>query len=288
VPFAPGGGTDLIARALADIIAAEWKSTIVIENKPGGGTTIATLAALSAPADGSTVLAASNSFLVSPLIMPVAPYQWDRDFTGVSLFAVSPHVLVVHPSVPARTLDEFVAWAKAQDGKATFASFGSGSSNHLGFEVLKRRLGVEVTHVPYKGSAPAMNDLVAGHVNAMLGDLQNVAEQLKGGTLRPIAIANETRLPSLPDLPTLNELGVKGFTSKSWFGALVRRDTPPEVVQKWSAAFADALKRAAVQQRLGGLGIELVGSTPAQMQAFLAAEAAKAEDAVKLSGAKME
>lgn len=288
VPFQAGGGTDLIARSLADIISAEWKSPVVIENRPGGGTTIASLAALSAAADGYTLLAASNSFIVSPMIMPQAPYQWDRDFTGVSLWAVSPHILVVNPTVPARTLDEFVAWAKTQDGKATFASFGSGSSNHLGFEVLKRKLGIEITHVPYKGSAPAMNDLVAGHVNAMLGDLQNVSEQLKGGTLRALAVANETRLPSMPDLPTLDELGVKGFTSKSWFAAVMRKDTPKEIVARWSDAFAAALKQSAVQQRLGGLGIELVGSTPEQTQSFLATEAAKAEDAVKASGTKAE
>jgi tripartite-type tricarboxylate transporter receptor subunit TctC len=122
----------------------------------------------------------------------------------------------------------------------------------------------------------------------MLGDLQNVAEQLKGGTLRPIAVANETRLPSMPDLPTLNELGVKGFTSKSWFGAIARKETPQDIVTKWSEAFAEALKRPAVQQRLGGLGIELVGSSSAEMQAFLTREAAVAEEAVRMSGAKME
>jgi len=288
VPFAPGGGTDLITRALADIVAGAWKSTVVIENRPGGGTTIATLAALAAAADGYTLLAASNSFLVSPMIMPQAPYQWERDFTGVSLFAVSPHVLVVNPKVPARTLEEFVAWARAQNGKASFASFGSGSSNHLGFEVLKRKLGIDITHVPYKGSAPALNDLVAGHVDAMLGDLQNVAEHLKGGTLRAIAVANETRLPSMPDLATLDELGVKGFSSKSWFGALARRETPPAIVAKWSEAFADAVKRPEVQKRLGGLGLELVGSNPAGMQEFLKTQASKAEDAVRMSGAKME
>ena len=288
VPFAPGGGTDLITRALADIIANEWRSSIVIENRPGGGTTIATLAALSVPADGYTLVAASNSFIVSPMIMPQPPYQWDRDFVAVSLFAVSPHILVINPKVPAHTLDEFVAWAKAQGGKATFASFGSGSSNHLGFEVLKHRLGIEMIHIPYKGSAPAMTDLVGGHVDAMLGDLQNVAEQLKAGSLRAIAVANETRLPSMPELPTLDELGVQGFTSKSWFGAIVRKETPPDIVAKWSEAFADAIKSPAVQQRLGGLGVQLMGSTSAGMQAFLATEAAKAEDAVKISGAKME
>jgi tripartite-type tricarboxylate transporter receptor subunit TctC len=288
VPFAPGGGTDLITRTLTDIIATAWKATMVIENKPGGGTTIAAQAVAGAPADGYTLLATSNSFLVSPLLMATRPYVWDRDFTGVSLFAVSPHILVVNPKVPAHTLDEFVAWVKAQNGRASFASFGSGSSNHLGFEVLKRRLGLDIVHVPYKGSAPAMNDLLAGHVEAMLGDLQNVSEQIKAGTLRPIAVANEKRLPAMPELPTLDELGVTGFTSKSWFGALVRKETPPDIVAKWSTAFADALRQPAVQARLAPLGVELSGLTAAQMQAFLVDEAAKAADAVKASGATME
>jgi tripartite-type tricarboxylate transporter receptor subunit TctC len=288
VPFAPGGGTDLITRALADIVATEWKSTVVIENRPGGATTIATMAALSAPADGYTLLAISNSYLVSPLIMPSTSYVWDRDFTGISLFALSPHILVVNPSVPARTLEEFVAWAKAQNGNATYASFGSGSSNHLGFEMLKHKLGIEITHIPYKGSAPAMNDLVAGHINAMLGDLQNVSEQLKAGTLRAIAVANEKRLPSMPDLPTLDELGVKDFTSKSLFGAVARKDVPPEIIARWGVAFSDAIKQPAVKERLGGLGVELIGSSPEQMNVFLATEAVKTEEAVKESGAKMD
>lgn len=286
VPFAPGGGTDLITRTLADVIAKSWNASVVIENKPGGGTTIATQAAIAAAPDGYTLLAAANSMIVSPMLMPVKPYVWDRDLVPVSLFALSPHILVVHPSVPARTLPEFIAWTKAQGGKATFASFGNGSSNHLGFEMLKRELGIDITHIPYKGSAPAMNDLVAGHVNAMLGDLQNVSEQLQGGTLRAIAVANEKRITSLPDLPTLDELGVKGFTSKSWFGALAKTGTPPEIVAKWSSAFAEALKRPDVQQRIGALGIELIGASPEETSAFMTREAARMEDAIKQAGVK--
>ncbi|MFZ5731243.1 MAG: Bug family tripartite tricarboxylate transporter substrate binding protein [Pseudomonadota bacterium] len=288
VPFAPGGGTDLITRTLADVIAKSWNASVVIENKPGGGTTIATQAAIAAAPDGYTLLAAANSLIVSPMLMPAKPYVWDRDLTPISLFALSPHILVVHPSVPARTLPEFVAWVKAQGGKATFASFGSGSSNHLGFEMLKRELGIDIVHVPYKGSAPAMNDLVAGHVHAMLGDLQNVSEQMRGGTLRPIAVANEKRLSSLPDLPTLDELGVKGFTSKSWFGALAKTGTPPEIVAKWSSAFAEALKRPEVQQRIGALGIELIGSSPEETRAFMTREAARMEEAIRQAGVKAE
>ena len=288
VPFAPGGGTDLITRTLADIIAKEWNATIVIDNKPGGGTTIGAMAVATAPADGYTLLATSNSFLLTPMMLPAKPYVWDRDFTGVSLFAVSPHILVVNPAVPAHTLDEFAAWAKTQNGNVSFASFGSGSSNHLGFEVLRRKLGIEMVHVPYKGSAPALNDLLAGHVQAMLGDIQNVSGQITAGSLRPLAVANEKRLAAMPDLPTIDELGVKGFTSKSWFGAVMRKDTPPEIVAKWGAAFAEALRRPDVKARLAPLGVELAGYSPEQMQQFLTDEAAKGTEAVKTSGATME
>jgi tripartite-type tricarboxylate transporter receptor subunit TctC len=288
VPYAAGGGTDLITRSLADIVSRAWNASVVIENRPGGGTTIASMVALGAPADGYTLLAISNGFLISPMMMTTPPYVWDRDFTGISLFAVSPHILVVHPSVPAKNFAEFVTWAKAEKDKATYASFGNGASNQIGFEMLKHELGLATTHVPYKGSAPALNDLIAGHVKCMLADLQNVDQLLKAGALRAIAVANEKRLPSMPEVPTLDELGVKGFTSKSLFGAVARKGTPPDIIAKWSAAFAAALKQPSLQQRLGGLGIELVGSTPEQMNAFLGAEAAKAEQAVKISGAKME
>jgi len=288
VPYAAGGGTDLITRALTDIVARDWNASVVIENRPGGGTTIASMVALGAPPDGYTLLAVSNGFLVSPMMMPSPPYVWNRDFTGISLFAVSPHILVVHPSVPAKTFAEFATWAKAEKDKATYASFGNGASNQIGFEMLKHNLGLRTTHVPYKGSAPALNDLVAGHVKCMLADLQNVSQLVKVGTLHAIAVANEKRLPSMPDVPTLDELGVKGFTSKSLFGAVARKGTPPEIIAKWSTALAAAIKQPALQQRLGGLGVELIGSTPEQMNAFLAAEAVKAEQAVKESGAKME
>ncbi len=288
VPYAAGGGTDLITRALTDIVARAWNASVVIENRPGGGTTIASMVALGAAPDGYTLLAVSNGFLVSPMMMPSPPYVWDRDFTGISLFAVSPHILVVHPSVPAKNYAEFVTWAKTEKDKATYASFGNGASNQIGFEMLKHKVGLATTHVPYKGSAPALNDLIAGHVKCMLADLQNVDQLLKAGTLRAIAVANETRLPSMPDVPTFDELGVKGFTSKSLFGAVARKGTPPEIIAKWSAGFADALKQPQLQQRLGGLGVELVGSTPEQMNAFLTAEAVKAAQAVKESGAKME
>lgn len=288
VPYAAGGGADVITRTLTDIIATDWKATFIIENKPGGGTAIGTQAVASAPADGYTLLATSTSFLVSPMLMDTKPYVWDRDFSGVSLFAISLQLLVVNPSVPAKTLPEFTAWAKAQGDKAAYASYGVGSANHLGFEVLKRELGIPTVHVPYRGNAPAMIDLVSGHVQTMLTDMQSIPEQVQAGKVRAIAVFNESRVPSMPDLPTAHESGVKGYTAKPWFGALMRKGTPPEILAKWSAAFAMALKQPSVQQRLTSLGITPVGSSPQEMDAFLADTARSAEEAVKLTGAKME
>jgi tripartite-type tricarboxylate transporter receptor subunit TctC len=286
VPFAAGGGTDAVTRIVAEHVAKSWGASIVIENKPGGGTMIASQSVAAAPADGYTVLATSNSFLVSPLLAERAPYDFDRDFTAVALLASSPHVLVVHPAVPARTLDELAAWAKAHAATAGFASFGRGSSNHLGFEVLKRRLGAEIVHVPYNGSAPAMKDLIGGHVPMMLGDLQNVREQVLSGTLRAIAVANETRLASLPDVPTVAEAGIAGFTSKSWFGLVMRSGTPEPIVAKWNSAVRAALNDPAVKARLEPHGVALAQMSPSEFGAFLRAEAGEAATTIGLAGLK--
>lgn len=271
VPFAAGGGTDAVTRIVAEHVAKTWNASIVIENKPGGGTMIATQSVAAAPADGYTVLAISNSFLVSPLLAERAPYDPIRDFTAVAPMASSPHVLVVPPSIPATTVAEFAAWAKANPARATFASFGRGASNHFGFEVLKRRLGIEIVHAPYGGSAPALKDLIGGHVAVMLGDLQNVREQI-GGNLRALAVANETRLASLPDVPTMAEAGVPGFTSKSWFGLVMRAGTDPAIIEKWNAAVREALRDPSVRARLEPHGVTIPDMAVQDFAAFLVSE----------------
>jgi tripartite-type tricarboxylate transporter receptor subunit TctC len=288
VPYPPGGPTDIVARVIAERLQAQTGQTFVVENKAGAGGNLGAESVARAPADGYTLLVATTAHAINMSVFKQLNYDVKRDFAPVSLLTQGPLVLVVHPATGMASVKDVIAKAKADAGGLPYASSGNGQSTHLSAELFASMAGVKFNHVPYKGSAPALNDLVAGHVNAMLGDLQNVSEQLKGGTLRAIAVANESRLPSMPDLPTLDELGVKGFTSKSWFGAIARKETPPEIVTTWSAAFADALKRPTVRQRLGGLGIELIGSTPEAMQAFLREEAVKAEDAVKASGAKAE
>lgn len=288
VPFAAGGGTDLVARAVADAIAQDWKATIVVDNKPGAGTTLGAVAVAQAPADGYSVLANTASFLISPHMMAKQPYDAARDFVPVALLASSPHVLVVGPNVPVKTLSEFTAWAKAQPQPPTFASFGTGSSSHLGYEILRSRLGLAMVHVPYRGAAPALLDLLGGRVDTMLADLSAVAEHVKSGAVRAIAVTSDRRAASLPDVPTIKEAGLDGFRSESWFGLVAKAGTDADVVRRWNAAANAALANPSVRSKLEQIGIEPLGSTPEAFGAFMRDEAEKYVAAVKQSGAKLD
>lgn len=280
IPLAPGGGTDITGRTLADAIAADWKATIVPENKTGGGTTIASATVARAQADGYTVYVNTASFLISARMMPNLSYDAQKDFVPVSLAASSDHALVVSASLPVKTFAEFVAWVKSKNGDATFASFGAGSSSHLGFELFLHKLGLKMTHVPYKGNAPAMTDLLGGHVNAMFAD--HVDESLKSDKLRILAIAGSKRSPEVPDVPTLQELGLKDFTSRSFYGVMLRSGTPQPIIDKWNVAIRAALQKPEVEAKLRLLGIDPIGSTQAEYADYLKAEDAKYGEAVAL------
>jgi tripartite-type tricarboxylate transporter receptor subunit TctC len=284
IPLAPGGGTDITGRTLADAVAADWKATIVPENKTGGGTTIASAAVANAPADGYTVYVNTASFIISARMMPNLSYDPQKDFVPVSLAASSDHVLVVSAKLPVKTFPEFVAWVKSKNGDATFASFGAGSSSHLGFELFLHRLGVKMVHVPYKGNAPAMTDLLGGHVDAMFAD--HVDESLKSDKLRILAIAGSKRSPEVPNVPTLQELGMKDFTSRSFYGVMLRSGTPQPIIDKWNAAIRAALQKPEVQAKLRQQGIDPIGSTQAEYVAYLKAEDAKYAEAAALPSVK--
>lgn len=285
VPLAAGGGTDIVARAIVQSIGDDWGANVVVENRPGGGTTIGAQALLGSPADGYTLMFNTASFLISPHLMPSKPYERTQ-FAPVSLVAASPHVLVVSDNVPAKTLPELIAWIKSKDGKATYASFGNGSSGHLGTEILLRRLGVQVVHVPYRGNAPALTDVLAGHVDMMLAD--HVDGNIKASKPRPIAIANETRSEFLPDVPTVAEGGYNGYASKSWYGFVAPAGTPQAIVEKWNAGIVAALKKPDVRKKLIDQGIDPIGSTPAEFVRFMEAEDAKYAEAIKASNIKMQ
>ena len=273
VPFAPGGGTDLVMRAVAEAVGVPWKASVLIENKPGAGTTLGAASVAAAPADGGALFANTASFLITPRLMQKPPYDAATDFVPVTRVASSPHVLVVAKGVPADTLAAFAAWAKAQPQAPTFASFGTGSSSHLGFEILRHRLGLSMVHVPYRGAAPAMLDLVGGRVDAMLADLSTVAEHVKAGTVKALGVTGDGRSPALPDVPAIDETGadVKGFRSESWFGLVARAGTPPEIVARWERAVAEALARPEVKAKLDVHGISASVLPGAAFGAFMAA-----------------
>jgi len=285
VPLAAGGGTDIVARTVTQAVAQEWGADIVVENRPGAGTTLAAQGLLSSPADGYTLMFNTASFLITPHVMPARPYD-RRQFAPVSLVAASPHVLVVSERVPAKTLAELVAWIKSQGGKATYASFGNGSSGHLGSEILFRRLGVQVVHVPYRGNSPALTDVMAGHVDMMLAD--HVDGNIKASKPRPIAIANERRSEFLRDIPTVAEAGYDGYASKSWYGLVAPAGTPDAVIAKWNAAVVAALKKPDVRKKLLDQGIDPIGSSAAEFKRFMDGEEVKYGEAIRASNIKMQ
>jgi len=285
VPLAAGGGTDVVARAIVQSIGDDWGANIVVENKPGAGTTLAAQTLLAAPADGYTMMFNTASFLVTPHLMPSRPYERSQ-FAPVSLVAASPHVLVISDKVPAKTLDELVAWLKAQNGKATYASFGNGSSGHLGTEILLRRLGVQAVHVPYRGNAPALTDVIASHVDFMLAD--HVDGNIRAGKPRSIAVASDKRSEFLPDVPTVSERGYPGYTSQSWYGLVAPAGTPQAVIDKWNAGVVAALKKPDVRQKLIDQGIDPIASSPAEFTRFMDSEDGKYAEAIKASNIKMQ
>lgn len=286
VPLAAGGGTDIVARTIAQSVADDWGANLVVENKPGAGTVLAAQTLLGSQADGYTLMFNTASFLVTPHLMPSKPFDFRTQFAPVSLVAASPHVIVVSEKVPATTVAELVAWIKSRDGKATYASFGNGSSGHLGSEILFRQLGVPVVHVPYRGNAPALTDVIAAHVDMMLAD--HVDGNIIAGKPRPIAIASERRSEFLPSVPTVIESGYPGYTSQSWYGLVAPAGTPQAIVDKWNAAVVAALKKPDVRKKLVDQGIDPIGSSAADFARFMDIEDAKYGKAIKDSDIQMQ
>lgn len=288
VPYAAGGSGDMIARTLGERISDKIHRPVVVDNKPGGGTVIGAQAVASAPADGMQVLLVAASFIINPHLRSKMPFDPLTDFAPLTLVASNPHVLVVSNAVPANNLKDFIAWARSRKGDATFASFGNGSSGHLGFEMLKKAGNFEMVHVPYKGSAPAMTDLLGGHVDAMLTDLPQVIEAIKAGKLRAIAIASASRAATLPQVATVHEAGLANFESKSWYGLVVRQGASSAAVASLTDAFNASLREPAVRQKFDQNGLDVIGSSSAEFSDYLKHESVKYGQAVKASGARID
>ncbi len=287
VPFTPGGGTDILARVVAQKMAESLGQPIVVDNRPGANTLIATEAVVRAAPDGYTLIMQTNNLAANPsLYRGKMAFDTLKDLAPVSLVAGNPHILVVHPSVPAQDLKEFIALAKAKPGTISFASAGSGTVNHLSGELLKILAGIDMLHIPYKGSGSVMPDLLGGQVNALFAAMPTVTAFIKEKRLRPIAVTTPKRFRGLPDVPTIAESGYPGYDFSSWFGILAPAGTPKPVIDRLQAEVVKALKDPGVQERLGDY--EIFGSTADEFGTFIRAEIDKTARIIKASGATID
>lgn len=275
VGFAAGGPTDIVARLVGSRLEKVLGQPVIVENKPGGGSNIASAEAARAKPDGYTLFLGTIANATNMSIYKNLNYNTERDFVPITQLVSSPSVLVVNNDLPVKTLAELIAYAKANPGKLTYASSGAGGSPHLAGEMLKQRAGIDALHVPYKGAAPAMNDVMGGTVSMGFKTASGVTSTIQAGRLRAIAIASDKRLPQLPDVPTLAELGFKDFEVSSWSGLFAPKGTPPEIIKTISDATIEILKSPEVRKQLEGMGAIPVGSTPAEFQKYVRSEIEK-------------
>ena len=286
VPFAPGGSTDVLGRLVAARLGRGLGQNVIVENRAGGGTNIgAELVARSTP-DGYTLLMTSTTQAINVTLYPKLTYDLVKDFSPIAPVATSPSLLVVHPSVPARSVKELIALAKARPGELTYASSGSGSTAHLAGELFKMSAGIDLLHIPYKGAGPAQSDLVGGHVHSMFGFTAGVLPHVKSGKLRALAVTSEKRLPDMPALPTMQEAGVKGCEVSVWYGLLAPAGTPRDAIELLNAETARTLKELAPQY--ADLGAYPLYASPADFAKFLQSEIRKWGPVVKRAGAKVD
>jgi tripartite-type tricarboxylate transporter receptor subunit TctC len=289
VPFPAGGSTDIVGRLLADKLSQSLGQAVVVDNRAGaGGTSGSDVAAKSAPDGYTFLLGTSSTHAIAPALYPKLAYDPVKDFAPVSLLGTATILMVVHPSVPAKSVAEFVALAKAKPGAIMFGSTGNGSVSHLTAEYFKSLAGIDMQHVPYKGDTPMTLDLVAGRVQVAFGTAVAFLPQVQGGKLNALAVTDAKPSPVAPQLPTVAASGLPGFEVLQWFGMLAPAGTPREIVARVNAEIGKALQQPDVQEKLKGLGMQIVGGPPEQFGAFMRAEAGKWAKIVKDSGAKVD
>ena len=287
VPFAPGGGTDILGRMLCQRLTEALGQPFIVENRGGAGGIIGAEVAAKSPADGYTlVLGSPGPLTINPALLPRMSYDSLRDFAPITLATISAFTLVVHPSLPARSVKELVALAKAKPGQLNYGSGGNGSVAHFSVEQFKSLAGVNVVHVPYKGSAPSLTDLVAGQLQLTIENMPVTLPHVRSGRLRLLAVGTATRSAFTPEVPTISEAGVPGYESSTAFGVLAPAKTPAAVTGALNAELVKALRSPDIKDKLAGLGMEAVGSTPEQYTAHIREELTKYARIVKAAGIK--
>jgi tripartite-type tricarboxylate transporter receptor subunit TctC len=286
VPFAAGGSTDIVGRILAQKLNEMWGQPVIVDNRAGGSTVIGTDIVAKAPPDGHTLLITPAPFTIVPSLAKKLPYDPRRDFEPITLINTTPLVVVVHPGVPAKSIKELVALAKAKPGALNFGSSGSGGSNHLAGELFNAMAGVKMVHVPYKGNAPALIDLVGGHVDLVFNGLTSALPLIKSGKLRPLGVTSLKRAGALPEAPTLDEQGLKGFQAVAWNGLTAPARTPREVIAKINADVLKVVRSPELVEKLKSEGSDPVGSSVPDYAAFLRDEIEKWAKVIKFANVK--
>ena len=286
--YPPGGSSDALARPIANEMTKGLGQPVLLEYKPGGGSTIGADFTAKSPPDGYTIVLLLTAHAVNATLMPKLPYDTMRDFTPITLAAVAPLVVEVNAQSPITTLRELIDAARSSKGKINYASAGPGNTSHLAVELFKMTVGVDMTHVPYKGSGPAITAILGREVDLMFDAIGSSLPQIKAGRFRALAVTTATRAPVLPDVPTVQEAGVPGFDVSVWYGVFAAAGTPQPIVQKLNAEFIRAMNVPEVKERVEALGYQVVGSTPAQLDAHVRSEITRWARVVKEAGVTVE
>lgn len=287
VPYAAGGGVDILARTLGDVVSRQWGQTVVVENRPGAGGVVASQALAASPPDGYTLIVVASGHATNPFLYPKIPYDTFNDFTPISLLASSPNILLVRADSPFKTLGDLIAQARATPGSLSFGHAGNGTSTHLAGELLKNLAKIDLNAIPYKGGAPAINDLLGGQIPMSFNNGPESVGQLEAGTVRALAVTTAARAPFLPNIPSMAET-VTGYDTEVWWGLLGPAGMSPDLVAKLSHDFVAALNTDSVKERLSKLGASPIGSSPQQFDAKIRADYKKWRPIIEAAGMKAE
>jgi len=273
IHFPPGGPTDFVGRAMGQRLSEIWKQQVIVENRPGAGGVIGVENVLRSPPDGYTILfGTGGSLALAPALNPKLPYDVFRDLAPVSLLVINPQILVVHPSLPVRNVQDLIRLAKSKPGQINYGSVGPGSPQHMGMELLKSMAGVNLTHIPYKGTAPAMTDLMSGQITAMFNSMPSVLPHIASGRMRGIAVGSAKRSPAMPDIPTVAESGVKGFQYTTWYAFMAHAGVPRDIIARINAETVRVLNEPEIAKRFSSQGAEPAPTTPEELGKFMRKE----------------